>query len=68
VLENCCCCRGFLHVIEKGDTLYKLGKQYGVTVSSLLYANPYINVYNLQVGDELCIPNKKPMLEKVVDN
>lgn len=58
MLENRkrCCCPGFIHVIEKGDTLYKLGQKYGVTVSALLFANPYINVYNLQIGDELGIP------------
>jgi hypothetical protein len=44
-------------VIEQGDTLYKLGKRYGVTVSALLFANPWVNVYNLQIGDELCIPD-----------
>ncbi len=60
--ERCNCCRGFLHVIEKGDTLYKLGKKYGVTVSALLFANPYINVYNLQIGDELCIPKIRPIV------
>ena len=21
-----------------------------------MYANPYVNIYNLQVGDELCVP------------
>ena len=21
-----------------------------------MYANPYVNIYNLQIGDELCIP------------
>jgi hypothetical protein len=49
-------CRGILHVVKKGDTLYKLGKQYNINVSAIMYANPYVNVYNLQVGDELCIP------------
>lgn len=51
-------CRfGFIHVIESGDTLYKIGKKYGVKVSALLFANPWVNVYNLQIGDELCIPD-----------
>lgn len=51
-------CRfGFIHVIEQGDTLYKLGKRYGVKVSALMLANPWVNVYNLQIGDELCIPD-----------
>lgn len=49
-------CRGMIHVIENGDTLYLLGKRYNVSVSSIMFANPYVNVYNLQVGDELCIP------------
>ena len=59
--ENFRRCRGFIHVIEKGDTLYKLGKKYGVRVGSLLMANPYVNVYNLQIGDELCIPRLEPV-------
>ena len=49
-------CVGFIHTIEKGDTLYKIGKKYEVRVSALLFANPYVDVYNLQPGDELCIP------------
>ena len=49
-------CRGMIHVIEKGDTLYRLGNQYHVSVGQLMFANPFVNVYNLQIGDELCIP------------
>ena len=60
--ERCKCCRGFIKEKKKGDTLYKLGKKYGVTVSALLFANPYINVYNLQIGDELCIPKIRPIV------
>ena len=49
-MDNAKTCRfGFIHVIEQGDTLYKLGKRYGVTVSALLFANPWVNVYNLQI-------------------
>lgn len=49
-------CRGIVHVIENGDTLYLLGKKYHISVTQIMYANPYVNIYNLQVGDELCIP------------
>lgn len=49
-------CMGFLHTVEKGDTLYALSRRYRVPLWALLYANPYINAYNLQVGDEVCIP------------
>lgn len=54
-------CRGIVHVIENGDSLYNLGRKYHVSVSQLMYANPYVNVYNLQVGDELCIPTRRPV-------
>ena len=51
-------CRGMVHVIENGDTLYNLGKKYHVSVTQLMFANPYVDVYNLQIGDELCIPTR----------
>lgn len=44
------------HVIRKGDTLYRLSREYGVKVSALMMANPFVDIYNLRVGDELCIP------------
>lgn len=49
-------CNGIIHVVKEGDSLYKIGKMHGVSVSALMYANPYVNVYNLQIGDELCVP------------
>ena len=49
-------CQGILHRVEQGDTLYLLGKKYQVSVAAIIYANPYVNVYELQAGDELCIP------------
>ena len=55
-------CYGFTHVIRKGDTLYKLSKQYHVKVSALILANPFVNSYNLQVGDEICIPRIRPVV------
>jgi LysM repeat protein len=55
-MESSCRCIGFTHTIEKGDTLYQIGKKYQVSVSALIFANPYVDVYNLQVGDEICIP------------
>lgn len=54
-------CIGFVHTVEKGDTLYLLGKKYQVKVSALIYANPYVDVYNLQVGDQICIPKLCPL-------
>lgn len=49
-------CTGTLHIIEKGDTLYNLGKRYNVSVSAIMRANPFINIYNLHINDTICIP------------
>lgn len=53
-------CRGIVHVVQQGDSLYQLGKFYNVSVEQLIFANPFVDVYNLQVGDELCIPVALP--------
>lgn len=45
-----------VHVIRSGDTLYKLSREYGIKVSAIMMANPFADVYNLRIGDELCIP------------
>lgn len=58
-MESYCKCIGFIHTIEKGDTLYKIGKKYQVKVSALIYANPCIDIYNLQPGDQICIPRMR---------
>lgn len=50
-------CRGHIHVVKAGDTLYKLARQYDVKLFDIMRLNPYVNVYNLQVGDEICIPS-----------
>jgi len=55
-------CSGFIHEIRKGDTLYGLGKKYNVKVSAIIFANPYVNVYHLQIGDEICIPKARPII------
>ena len=57
-------CRGYVHVIEEGDTLYKLARKYDVKLFDIMRLNPYVNVYNLQVGDEICIPTMPARPEK----
>lgn len=57
-------CRGYVHVIEQGDTLYKLAKKYDVKLFDIMRLNPYVNVYNLQIGDEICIPTMPARPEK----
>jgi LysM repeat protein len=49
-------CNGIVHVIKKGDTLYKLSRIYDVKIADLIWKNPGVRIYNLQIGDKLCIP------------
>lgn len=55
-MENYDHCNGVIHVVEKGDTLYKLSKHYKCNLCDIITANPYVNVYNMQEGEEICIP------------
>lgn len=43
--------------IRQGDTLYSISRRYNVDLSAIIKANPFINVYNLQIGDVLCLPS-----------
>lgn len=49
-----------VHVIKQGETLYQLSRRYRVPLALILRANPYVDVYNLQVGQEICIPVVRP--------
>lgn len=53
-------CEGQIHVIEAGDTLYNISRRHNVPLAMILRANPYVDVYNLQIGDEICIPMPMP--------
>lgn len=48
------------YIIMKGDTLYSISRQFHVPVSTIMDANPLVNVYNLMVGERLCIPVSIP--------
>ncbi len=49
-------CNGMIHAIKKGESLYQLSRMYRVPLALILRANPYLDVYNLQPGQEICIP------------
>lgn len=42
--------------VKQGDTLYSISRRYNVDVDRIISANPFINVYNLQVGVVICLP------------
>ena len=49
-------CHGQIHVVKEGDTMYKIAKAHHVSLWELMCENPYVNVYRLQPGDEICVP------------
>lgn len=49
-------CDGMTHTIKKGDTLYSISRQHNVPIAMIMRANPYVDVYNLQIGETICIP------------
>jgi len=49
-----------MYMIEQGDTLYNISRRYNTPLALILKANPYVDIYRLQVGDEICIPNVNP--------
>ena len=53
-------CEGQIHVIKAGDSLYSISRMHNVPLAMLLRANPYVDVYNLQIGDEICVPVPLP--------
>jgi LysM repeat protein len=49
-------CKGTLYMIARGDTLYMIAKRKGVSLKSIMDANPDIDPYNMKIGDKICIP------------
>lgn len=50
---------GYLIVtVSKGDTIYKIANNFGLTVSDLAEANPGTNVAKLKIGQRLRIPRQ----------
>ncbi len=43
-------CRTIIHIIQPGDSFYKLAQKYRTTVPDIMMRNPGVNPYNLQVG------------------
>ncbi|MDF2590003.1 MAG: hypothetical protein K0S41_3844 [Anaerocolumna sp.] len=50
-----------VYIIKQGDTLYSISREYNIPIALILRANPYVDIYNLQVGDELCVPVLGPV-------
>jgi 5'-nucleotidase len=45
-----------VHIVQAGDTVYSLGRQYGVDPQAIINANSLVNPNALSVGQQLTIP------------
>ena len=50
------------YIVQKGDTLYSIGRAYGVSVAQLQAANCMGSSTNIRVGQKLYVPNVAPKL------
>jgi len=48
------------YVVQPGDTLYRIGQMFGVSVAAIMAANPGIDPQALQVGRIINIPDASP--------
>lgn len=62
------CSGGRFHTIKKGDTLYSISRMYNVPLIIILKANPNLDVYNLQIGDRVCIPMRCDVESSNIDD
>ena len=45
-----------IHVVQRGETLFRIARTYGVTMDSLAQLNGITNINNIAVGQRLLIP------------
>src|SRR5512144_751927 len=50
---------GTYHVVRRGETLYRIGKAYGLTYEELAKANDIDDPSRIEVGQRLIIPGAK---------
>ena len=48
------------HTVSRGETLFGIARQHGVSVAQLLQANPGLRPEKLQTGEVLQLPSKAP--------
>lgn len=49
----------FMYVLQQGDTLLSVSRQFGVPVAALEEANPGLDPLSLQIGQAITIPNPR---------
>lgn len=60
--------RGYdTYYIQPGDTLWEIAKNYYTTVNRIVTANPGINPYELQIGQEIIVPYGIDVVDTNID-
>jgi murein DD-endopeptidase MepM/ murein hydrolase activator NlpD len=49
-----------VHIVQPGETLFRIAQMYGVTVDDIVAANDHIDRNVIHVGQELIIPSPSP--------
>ena len=49
-----------IHIVQRGENLYRIAQQYGTSVSAIATANGILDPRFLEVGQRLLIPNAQP--------
>ena len=45
------------YTIQPGDTYDSIARRYGTSITAIQQSNPSLNANNLQVGQQVCVPN-----------
>lgn len=57
-----------IHTVQKGDTLYEIGKKYGVTIEQLIRANGNTVLPTLIIGQSVIVPTPTQKLGSIITN
>ncbi len=55
------CPGGFIYTIVAGDTLFSIANRFNTSVQAILQANPGLDPNRLFIGQQICIPARRPM-------
>ena len=58
-----------VHVVAAGESLYRISKQYGISIEKIKELNPAIKSENIQIGDKLIViaPKNEVIIEKAIE-
>jgi len=54
-----------IHKVRNGENYWKIAKQYGVNIDTIIGANPYLTGLLAKNGEEIVVPDKKGALQVI---